>query len=90
MVRKVKELQNKTKEQALKELSELENDTYNDIDNIKQARDRELEMDTAFYFSVIFNNREERDAFLNKYNIKLHDNFTVLSKEFIKAIANDR
>lgn len=90
MVRKVKELQNKTKEQALKELSELENDTYNDIDNIKQARDRELEMDTAFYFSVIFNNREERDAFLNKYNIKLHDNFTVLFKEFIKAIANDR
>lgn len=88
MVRKVNKLQNKTKEQALKELSQLENDTYNDIDNIKQARDRELEMDTAFYFSVIFNNREERDAFLNKYKIKLHDNYSVMSKDFIKAIDN--
>lgn len=90
MVRKVNKLQNKTKEDALNELSNFEENTYNDIESIKQARDRELEMDTAFYFSVIFNDREERDAFLNKYKIKLHDNFTVLSKEFIKAIANDQ
>ena len=45
-------------------------------------------MDTAFYFSVIFNDREERDAFLNKYKIKLHDNYSVIAKDFIKAIEN--
>lgn len=88
MVRKIKELQNKTKEQALKELSELEDTTYNDVDNIKKERDRELELDTAFYFSVIFNDREERDAFLNKYKIKLHDNYSVMSEDFIKTIEN--
>lgn len=88
MVRKVNKLQNKTKEDALNELSNFEENTYNDIESIKQARDRELEMDTAFYFSVIFNDREERDAFLNKYKIKLHDNYSVMSKDFIKAIDN--
>lgn len=88
MVRNVNKLQNKTKEDALNELSNFEENTYNDIESIKQARDRELEMDTAFYFSVIFNDREERDAFLNKYKIKLHDNYSVMSKDFIKAIDN--
>lgn len=86
MVRKLNFNKENTKETQLKELEEEEKMFYNDVDNIKRERDRELELDTAFYFSVIFNDREERDAFLNKYKIELYDNFSVMSKDFIKAI----
>lgn len=88
MVRKVNIHKENTKEAQLKELETLENETYEDVETIKRERDRELELDTAFYFSVIFNDREERDAFLNKYKIRLHDNYSVMSKDFIKAIEN--
>lgn len=72
-------------ENPIELLQEAEKDLKSDIIDSKKTRDEilEQEMDTAFYFSVIFETREERDKFLNKYKITLQDNYSVLAKDFI-------
>lgn len=88
MVREMAKMKNKTEEAMIKELEVLEKETEEDTEKLKEIINRELELDTAFYFSVVFNDREERDNFLKKLNIKLHDNYNVMSADFIKAIEN--
>lgn len=72
-------------ENSIELLEQAEKDLKNDIIDSKKTRDGilEQEMDTAFYFSVIFETKEERDKFLNKYKITLQDNYSVLAKNFI-------
>lgn len=72
-------------ENSIELLEQAEKDLKNDIIDSKKTRDGilEQEMDTAFYFSVIFETKEERDKFLNKYKITLQDNYSVLAKDFI-------
>lgn len=72
-------------ENSIELLEQAEKDLKDDIIDSKKTRDGilEQEMDTAFYFSVIFETKEERDKFLNKYKITLQDNYSVLAKNFI-------
>lgn len=81
----IKDIRSKTPEQKLAEAEVI---FENDIANRKDIRDKilEQELDTGFYFSVIFESKEERDEFLNKYKITLRDNYSVLSKDFINKI----
>lgn len=86
MVREMVKMRNKTKEDMIKELEVLEKETEEDTEKLKEIINRELELDTAFYFSVVFNDRNERDEFLKKINVELHDNYNVMSADFIKAL----
>lgn len=70
------------------QLEELEKLTDSQVKKYKEEQDKYFkdELDTGFYFSVIFETKEERDKWLNKYNIVLMDNYSVKSKNFIDKI----
>lgn len=70
---------------ALEKLQKEEELNIKNINELKGTRINILdsEMDTAFYFSVIFNTREERDNWLKRHNIKLMDNYSVKAEDFI-------
>lgn len=83
MVRKVGKI--KSGEEQLKELEEI---TDKEVIQFKEKQKNILneELDTAYYFSVIFETRKERDEWLNKYKIVLMDTYSVKAKDFINKI----
>ena len=42
----------------------------------------ENELDTGFYFSVVFNTKTERDKWLKEHNIILEEDFFVKAEDF--------
>jgi len=78
----VRELHKKSK--GIEGLVDIEEKTQKQVDDIEKIRSKDYnpEMDLAFYFSVVFNTRDERDGWLKKHNIKLEDDFFVKAENF--------
>ena len=87
-IRKVKN-KTTTLEDKLNELADAEMNDYTEMKNLKKTRENLLknELDSAFYFSVIFETGEERDKWLKEYGIVLkNDIFSVLAKDFVNKV----
>lgn len=80
----VRELKKEYKGGGMKGLDDIEKKTDEQVNDIERIRRKDYnpEMDLAFYFSVVFNTRDERDEWLRKHNIKLEDDFFVKAKNF--------
>lgn len=81
MIRKLEKQVNP--EEVIKKLEELEMKKFNQVEELRE-KDFNDEMDSAFYFSVVFNTRSERDKWLKEHNIVLTDDFFVKAENFIK------
>lgn len=69
-----------------KGLEELEKETNKQVSEIEEQRKKafdDAEMDTGFFFSVVFNTFNEREEWLKKHNIKLEEGFFVKAKNFL-------
>lgn len=81
MIRKLEKQVNP--EEVIKKLEELEMKKFNQVEELRE-KDFNNEMDSAFYFSVVFNTRSERDKWLKEHNIVLTEDFFVKADDFIK------
>lgn len=81
MIRKLEKQINP--EEVIKKLEELEMKKFNQVEELRE-KDFNDEMDSAFYFSVVFNTRSERDKWLREHNIVLTEDFFVKADDFIK------
>lgn len=70
---------------VLSRLEKLENDDKNKVIVANDLRRKQFddELDSAFYFSVVFNTRSERDEWLKQHNISLVEDFFVKAEDFI-------
>jgi hypothetical protein len=66
---------------GIQALEELEKITDDEVEKVEKQREKDFkkEMDTAFYFSVVFDTREDRDKWLKDRKLKL------IEDTFIKA-----
>ena len=64
---------------VLSKLDKLENDNKNSVIAANELRRKQFEdeLDSAFYFSVVFNTRRERDEWLKQHNISLIEDFLI-------------
>lgn len=81
MIRKLEKQINP--EEVIKKLEELEMKKFNQVEELRK-KDFNDEMDSAFYFSVVFNTRSERDKWLKEHDIVLTEDFFVKAENFIK------
>lgn len=74
MVREIK----KTKK-GLDALDEFESITSKEVDEISKKKEKDFsdELDSGFFFSVVFDTKEERDIWLSKRKIKLVEDMFV-------------
>ena len=79
MVRKQKKDQ-----QGIEALEALEKETDAEIKKYNNIRKEEFddEMDSRFFFSVVFDTKQERDQWLIKHNLKLTEEFYIKAKDF--------
>ena len=70
-------------EEAIQKLEQAEMKKFELVEELRK-RDFDDELDTAFYFSVVFNTRAERDKWLKEHNIVLTEDFFVKAEDFIK------
>lgn len=70
-------------EEAIQKLEQAEMKKFESVEELRK-KDFDDELDTAFYFSVVFNTRVERDKWLQKHNIVLTEDFFVKAEDFIK------
>ncbi|MDR1901764.1 MAG: hypothetical protein LBQ88_05705 [Treponema sp.] len=65
-------------------LKELELVTDKEVDDIhtQRARDFKDELDLGFYFSVVFDNRRERDKWLKDHGLTLVEDFFIKAGDF--------
>lgn len=79
----VRELHKKTAK-GLEGLEKLEADTEKEVNDIEKLREKDFqnELDVGFYFSVVFDSKEERDAWCKAHGIKLQEDFFVKAKDF--------
>lgn len=70
---------------VLSRLDKLENDNKNSVISANELRRKQFEdeLDSAFYFSVVFNTRRERDEWLKQHNISLVEDFFVKAEDFL-------
>lgn len=70
---------------VLSRLEKLENDDKNKVIAANELRRKQFkdELDSAFYFSVVFNTRRERDEWLKQHNISLVEDFFVKAEKFL-------
>ena len=71
--------------QGTEVLEAFEQEAESEVKKINDIRKKEFrsEMDSAFFFSVVFDTRAERDAWLKDHNIILEEDFFVKSKDFL-------
>ncbi|MDR1900981.1 MAG: hypothetical protein LBQ88_01680 [Treponema sp.] len=67
--------------EALKELELVTDKEVNAI-HAQRARDFKDELDLGFYFSVVFDNRRERDKWLKDHGLKLVEDFFIKAGDF--------
>lgn len=81
----VRELHKKTA-RGIEGLEKLEKDFDKDVQDIEKLREkdfsREKELDVGFFFSVVFDTKDERDSWLKAHGIKLQEDFFVKAKDF--------
>ena len=70
-------------EEAIQKLEQAEMKKFESVEELRK-KDFDDELDTAFYFSVVFNTRNERDKWLQEHNIVLTEDFFVKAEDFIK------
>ena len=75
------------KEKAMEQFEQLEKQRFEEVNKIKQIEFQENkkycdENDAAFYFSVVFNTKTERDKWLKERNIVLIEDFFVKAEDF--------
>jgi hypothetical protein len=79
MVRKLKkEVKGIENLEALEQETETEVKKYNDI----RKQEFQAELDSAFYFSVVFQNRQERDQWLKERNLVLEEDIFIKARNF--------
>ena len=63
-------------------------------EEVEETRKNEFtyadELDTAFFFSVVFNTRKERDKWLEEHGIELEEDFFVKADNFIDKVHERR
>lgn len=69
---------------GLEGLDRLEKDCTEEVEAVHQQREKDFkaELDSGFYFSVVFDTREERDAWLKEHNLKLVEDFFIRIENF--------
>jgi len=79
MVRKLqKEVKGSENLEALEKETETQISKYNDI----RKQEFKDEMDTAYFFSVVFDTKAERDQWLKERNLTLVEEFFIKAKDF--------
>ena len=70
--------------QGTEALEVLEQEAESEVMKINDIRKKEFrsEMDSAFYFSVVFDSRAERDQWLRDHNLTLEEDFFIRSSNF--------
>ena len=70
--------------QGTEALEALEQEAESEVMKINDIRKKEFrsEMDSAFYFSVVFDSRAERDQWLRDHNLTLEEDFFIRSSNF--------
>ena len=78
----VRELKKPAK--GLEGLEKLEAETEKEVNEIEKQREKDFqnELDTGFFFSVVFDTKEERDKWCKDHGIKLVEDFFVKAKDF--------
>jgi len=79
MVRKQKKVY-----KGVEELESQEKDTVSEIKKNNDIRKQEFnnEMNTGYFFSVVFDTKAERDQWLKDRNLKLVEEFFIKIKDF--------
>jgi hypothetical protein len=69
---------------GLSELEQLEKDCEDEVKAVHDQKEKDFkaELDTGFYFSVVFDTSEERDAWLKERNLKLVEDFFIRIEDF--------
>jgi len=69
---------------GIENLEALEQETENQIKKYNDIRKKEFgdEMDTAYFFSVVFDTKAERDQWLKERNLTLVEEFFIKIKDF--------
>lgn len=67
--------------EALEELEKATDLEVADIHKIR-AQDFKDEMDLGFFFSVVFDTRKERDAWLKEHGLALTEDFFIKARDF--------
>jgi len=70
---------------GIETLEALEQETESEIKKLNDVRKQEFksEMDSGYFFSVVFDTREQRDQWLKKRNLSLIEDFFIRAKDFI-------
>jgi len=70
--------------QGLKGLEELERDSEDEVKEIEDQRKKDFsdELDTAFFFSVVFDTKEERNKWLSDRRLKLEEDYFIKASDF--------
>ena len=71
----------KTGKKTLEELEAITDKQIESLDDIRKKEFKE-ELDTAYYFSIVFDTNTERDLWLKEHNLSLIDNFFIKAKDF--------
>jgi len=74
----------KKPEIGIKGLEELEKDCEIEADEVHKQREKDFksELDTGFFFSVVFDTREERDNWLKEHKLELVEDMYLRIENF--------
>jgi len=67
--------------ETIQKLQDMEMAKMQKVEDIRKKQFDD-ELDTAFYFSVVFNTKAERDKWLQEHNIVLTEDFFVRAEDF--------
>ena len=75
----------KSQKPGIENLEALEQETENEVKHINAIRKAEFaqELNTGFYFSVVFLNKQDRDLWLKNHNINLIEDLFVKASDFL-------
>ena len=74
----------KKESKGIETLEALENETESEIKKINDARKKEFqnELNAGYFFSVVFDTKEQRDTWLKGRNLSLVEDFFIRAKDF--------
>ena len=80
MVREMKKKEIK----GIENLEALETETESEIKKLNDIRKQEFqnELNAGYFFSVVFDTKEERDKWLKERNLSLIEDFFIRAKDF--------
>jgi hypothetical protein len=78
----VRELKKEVK--GIENLEALEKETGSEIKKLNDIRKKEFEneLNAGYFFSVVFDTKEERDKWLKERNLSLVEDFFIRAKDF--------